>query len=81
MIPAPTAGGGGTLRELPLAPTRRQVLLDQLSLTGGLTVAEAVRLTGASGATVRRDFGALVSRGLATRVHGGIVGPWLLGVR
>jgi Fic family protein len=72
--------GGSALGDLPLPPARQRALLHELFSTGGLTVAEAVRLTGASGATVRRDFGALARRGLATRVHGGIVGPWLLGV-
>jgi DeoR/GlpR family transcriptional regulator of sugar metabolism len=68
----PTAGS--TLRGRPLALTRQRFLLAEMSATGGLTVAEAMRLTGASGATVRRDFDALARRGLATRVHGGIVG-------
>jgi DeoR/GlpR family transcriptional regulator of sugar metabolism len=72
---------GRAVRDLPLAPARHRALLDELSLRGGLTVAEAVLLTGASPATLRRDFGVLARRGLATRVHGGIVGPWLLAVR
>jgi DeoR/GlpR family transcriptional regulator of sugar metabolism len=70
-----------TVRDLPLAPARQRALLDELSLRGGLTVAEAAHLTGASAATSRRDFSALARHGLATRVHGGIVGPWLLAVR
>ncbi|HEY5454092.1 MAG TPA: DeoR family transcriptional regulator [Acidothermaceae bacterium] len=80
MIPAVALTAGETPQELPLAPARQRTLLDELSLRGGLTLAEAIRLTGASGTTVRRDFDALARRGLATRVHGGIVGPWLLGV-
>jgi DeoR/GlpR family transcriptional regulator of sugar metabolism len=80
MIPTVDPGVGGPLRDLPLAPARQRALLAELLRRGGLTVGEAARLTGASGATVRRDFGVLARRGLATRVHGGIVGPWLSAV-
>jgi hypothetical protein len=80
MIPTPDPAGGGPMRDLPVAPARQRALLTELLRRGGLTVSEAARLTGTSGATVRRDFDALARRGLATRVHGGIVGPWLLGV-
>jgi DeoR/GlpR family transcriptional regulator of sugar metabolism len=66
------------MRDLTLAPVRQRALLGQLTSLGGLTIAEAVALTKTSAATVRRDFDALARRGLAVRVHGGIVEPTLV---
>lgn len=52
---------------------RWSAILDRLATAGRLSVAEAADLLGVSVATVRRDFGELAERQLATRNHGGIV--------
>lgn len=53
--------------------TRWRLLLDALAARRRLSVAEAAELLGVSAATVRRDFGELARRQLATRTHGGVV--------
>lgn len=53
--------------------TRWRLLLDALAARRRLSVGEASDLLGVSAATVRRDFGELARRQLATRTHGGIV--------
>ena len=53
--------------------TRWRTLLDALAERRSLSVAEAAELLGVSAATVRRDFGELARRQLATRTHGGVV--------
>lgn len=53
--------------------TRWRLLLDALAERRRLSVSEAAELLGVSPATVRRDFGELARRQLATRTHGGVV--------
>lgn len=53
--------------------TRWRLLLDALAERRRLSVDEASELLGVSAATVRRDFGELARRQLATRTHGGVV--------
>lgn len=53
--------------------TRWRRLLDALAERRRLSVDEAAELLGVSAATVRRDFGELARRQLATRTHGGVV--------
>jgi DeoR family transcriptional regulator, aga operon transcriptional repressor len=53
--------------------TRWRLLLDTLAERRRLSVDEASELLGVSAATVRRDFGELARRQLATRTHGGVV--------
>lgn len=53
--------------------TRWRQLLDVLGERRRLSVTEAAQLLGVSPATVRRDFGELARRQLATRTHGGVV--------
>jgi DeoR family transcriptional regulator, ulaG and ulaABCDEF operon transcriptional repressor len=55
---------------------RRQVIRAMLGERGVVRVAEICQATGASEASVRRDFARLADTGLATRVHGGLeIGP------
>jgi DeoR family transcriptional regulator, ulaG and ulaABCDEF operon transcriptional repressor len=55
---------------------RRQVIKAMLGERGIVRVAEICQATGASEASVRRDFARLADTGFATRVHGGLeVGP------
>lgn len=53
--------------------TRWRRVLDALAQRRTLSVNEAADLLGVSAATVRRDFGELARRQLATRTHGGVV--------
>ena len=53
--------------------TRWRRLLHLLAERRRLSVDEASELLGVSAATVRRDFGELAKRQLATRTHGGVV--------
>jgi DeoR family transcriptional regulator, aga operon transcriptional repressor len=53
--------------------SRWSALLDLLSQTGGLTVAQAVESLGVSQATVRRDFRDLAAQQLVLRTHGGVM--------
>lgn len=53
--------------------TRWRLLLDALAERRRLSVTEAAELLRVSPATVRRDFGELARRQLATRTHGGVV--------
>lgn len=53
--------------------TRWRRLLHLLAERRRLSVGEASELLGVSAATVRRDFGELARRQLATRTHGGVV--------
>jgi DeoR family transcriptional regulator, aga operon transcriptional repressor len=53
--------------------SRWSALLDLLTQTGRLTVAEAVRSLGVSQATVRRDFRDLAAQQLVVRTHGGVM--------
>lgn len=57
----------------PDQAARWRILLDALAHQRALSVAEAAELLGVSEATVRRDFGELARRQLASRTHGGIV--------
>ena len=57
----------------PDQAARWHLLLDALAERSALSVAEAADLLGVSAATVRRDFGELARRQLASRTHGGIV--------
>ncbi|QZY28586.1 DeoR/GlpR family DNA-binding transcription regulator [Nocardioides coralli] len=57
----------------PDQATRWRLLLDALAARRRLSVSEAAELLGVSAATVRRDFGELARRQLATRTHGGVV--------
>jgi DeoR family ulaG and ulaABCDEF operon transcriptional repressor len=51
---------------------RRQVIKAMLQERGIVRVAEICQATGASEASVRRDFARLAETGFATRVHGGL---------
>jgi DeoR family ulaG and ulaABCDEF operon transcriptional repressor len=51
---------------------RRQVIQAMLQERGLVRVADICQATGASEASVRRDFARLADTGLATRVHGGL---------
>jgi DeoR family ulaG and ulaABCDEF operon transcriptional repressor len=51
---------------------RRQVIQAMLQERGVVRVADICQATGASEASVRRDFARLADSGLATRVHGGL---------
>jgi DeoR family ulaG and ulaABCDEF operon transcriptional repressor len=51
---------------------RWQVVKAMLRETGLVRVADACRATGASEASVRRDFASIAETGYATRVHGGL---------
>jgi DeoR family ulaG and ulaABCDEF operon transcriptional repressor len=51
---------------------RWQVIKAMLRDTGLVRVADVCRATGASEASVRRDFARLAGSGVATRVHGGL---------
>jgi DeoR family transcriptional regulator, ulaG and ulaABCDEF operon transcriptional repressor len=51
---------------------RRQVIKAMLDERGIVRVADVCQLTGASEASVRRDFSRLAEGGLASRVHGGL---------
>jgi DeoR family ulaG and ulaABCDEF operon transcriptional repressor len=51
---------------------RRQVIKAMLQERGIVRVAEICQATGASEASVRRDFARLADTGFATRVHGGL---------
>jgi DeoR family ulaG and ulaABCDEF operon transcriptional repressor len=51
---------------------RWQVIKAMLRDSGFVRVADACRATGASEASVRRDFARLAGSGVATRVHGGL---------
>lgn len=57
----------------PNPQTRWSLLLDALAQRQRLSVTEGAELLGVSPATVRRDFGELAARQLASRVHGGVV--------
>ena len=52
--------------------SRRREIQEYLSLHDRLTVEEAVRVFGASPATIRRDFAELAARGGVGRIRGGI---------
>lgn len=56
-----------------LARQRQEYILEQVSATGGVRVAEVVAALGISEMTVRRDITELVAQGLVERVHGGAV--------
>src|ERR1700761_3008618 len=51
---------------------RWQVIKAMLRESGLVRVADVCRATGASEASVRRDFARLAANGLASRVHGGL---------
>lgn len=51
---------------------RHEQLIRWLGQNGLVSASRAIQLTGASPATVRRDFAELTRQGLAKRVHGGI---------
>ncbi len=51
---------------------RWQVIKAMLRDSGLVRVADVSRATGASEASVRRDFARLAGSGVATRVHGGL---------
>ena len=51
---------------------RWQVIKAMLRERGLVRIADVCRATGASEASVRRDFARLAEAGLATRVHGGL---------
>ena len=51
---------------------RWQVIKAMLRERTLVRIADACRATGASEASVRRDFARLAEQGLATRVHGGL---------
>lgn len=61
------------MSQAPDQATRWRQLLDALAERRRLSVTEAAQLLGVSAATVRRDFGELARRQLATRTHGGVV--------
>ena len=56
-----------------LARQRQEYILEQVSATGEVRVAEGVAALGISEMTVRRDITELVAQGLVERVHGGAV--------
>jgi DeoR family ulaG and ulaABCDEF operon transcriptional repressor len=56
-----------------LAAERRALILRLLRQDGIAPLADIIRLSGASEATVRRDLAGLAAEGLADRVHGGAV--------
>lgn len=51
---------------------REKLILDILKEQGSVSMTRVCELTGASVATVRRDFGEIQKKGLATRSHGGL---------
>ena len=51
---------------------REQTILQALQTRGAVSMTEICALTGASVATVRRDFDELQSKGVAERTHGGL---------
>ena len=51
---------------------REQTILQALQTRGAVSMTEICALTGASVATVRRDFDELQSKGIAERTHGGL---------
>ena len=54
-----------------LAPQRRERIVEQVQLTGGVRVSELTRLFGVSDMTIRRDLDTLAKRRLVAKVHGG----------
>jgi DeoR family fructose operon transcriptional repressor len=57
----------------PLAIERRMRIADIVSAQGSISVAELIKLLGASPATVRRDLAWLDERGMITRTRGGAI--------
>jgi SAM-dependent methyltransferase len=59
---------------MPLLPGQRQrIILDQLRCDGAVETTPLAQQLGVSTVTARRDLDALISRGVARRVHGGAV--------
>lgn len=54
-----------------LPDQRREHILSQVRMAGGVRVSELVEVLGVSDMTVRRDIDVLAGRGLVARVHGG----------
>ena len=51
---------------------REKLILDRIEENGSVSLTEICELTGASVATVRRDFETISAKGLAERSHGGL---------
>jgi DeoR/GlpR family transcriptional regulator of sugar metabolism len=58
-----------------LAAQRRSEIIARLDVREQVTTRETADALGVSESTVRRDLAALAARGLATKVHGGVVRP------
>ena len=65
------AGRGRAGHAAELAPRRRARIVEAVTRSGGVRVADLTRLLGVSDMTVRRDLDALARQGLVTKVHGG----------
>lgn len=63
----------GTEAKSPLAPQRRQRILEWVTRDGFVRVTELVERLGVSEMTVRRDINELAGHGSVERVHGGAV--------
>jgi DeoR/GlpR family transcriptional regulator of sugar metabolism len=61
-----------------LPAVRRRWLAEALLSSGALTVRDVVVATAVSSATARRDLDDLARRGIAMRVHGGVVARHML---
>ncbi|NMI01427.1 DeoR/GlpR family DNA-binding transcription regulator [Pseudonocardia acidicola] len=63
-----------------LARQRQQPILDEVTRTGAVKVADLVSVLGVSDMTIRRDIGELAGQGLVDRVHGGAALPGTVSV-
>lgn len=64
-----------TDQTVPLAASRRDLILDVLSRTGSVRVSQLTEEFGVAAVTLRRDLQQMESEGLLVRVHGGAVAP------
>jgi DeoR/GlpR family transcriptional regulator of sugar metabolism len=60
-----------------LPALRRRRLAEALLDAGALSVRDVVAVTAVSAATARRDLDDLARHGIALRVHGGVIAPYL----
>ncbi|XXK28704.1 DeoR/GlpR family DNA-binding transcription regulator [Arenicellales bacterium nBUS_45] len=63
------------LKNMALVSKYEAAIMDTLNLCGQVTINDLAVQLGVSGETVRRHVDPLVKRGLALRVHGGIIAP------
>ncbi|MBT3705970.1 MAG: DeoR/GlpR transcriptional regulator, partial [Proteobacteria bacterium] len=63
------------LKNMILTSKYEAAIMDALNLCGQVTINDLAFQLGVSGETVRRHVDPLVKRGLALRVHGGIIAP------